>query len=170
MRRICLLALLPLLFLAGCARQGVIVQKTARPQPFYHSLGIEGSYAFILRDNAGRHYRQLVTPEVFASYAEGDHFNDLQPAPAPRLESDGKMMLSPSQPTAVPPRIPRVAKVQSAKPVKSLAKKKPLAKKRAVARKTRRARAKKIVRRKATPKVAQTIEVPILVAQIDRVR
>jgi hypothetical protein len=39
-------------------------------------------YAFLLKDNAGAVRRQMVTPEVFERYAEGDYFNDLQSGPA----------------------------------------------------------------------------------------
>ena len=66
-------------FLTSCAYEGVIVQKDARPLPFTHTAGIEGSYAFLLRDNSGTVRRQIVTPEVYNQYAVGEYFNDLQP-------------------------------------------------------------------------------------------
>ncbi len=71
--------LLALFLLTSCANEGVIVRKDAGPLPFYESLGVDGSYAFLLRDNAGSMHRQLVTPEVFERYAVGQYFNDLQP-------------------------------------------------------------------------------------------
>lgn len=80
------LSLLSAALLTGCAHEGVVVQKEASPLPFYHSLGVDGSYAFMLRDRAGVVRRQIVTPEVFANYALGDYFNDLQPGPT----RDGK--------------------------------------------------------------------------------
>ncbi len=84
------LSLLAISFLAGCANEGVIVEKNSAPQPFYHSLGIDGSYAFMLRDQAGTVRRQLVTPEVFERYAIGDYFNDLQPGLTTQRPSEGK--------------------------------------------------------------------------------
>jgi hypothetical protein len=65
--------------LTSCANEGVVVQKSALPFPFYHSLGMEGKYTFVLRDKAGTMRRQMVTPEVFERYAIGEYFNDLQP-------------------------------------------------------------------------------------------
>ena len=75
--------LLALFLLTSCANEGVIVRKDAGPLPFYESLGVDGSYAFLLRDNAGSVHRQLVTPEVFERYAVGQYFNDLQPVGTP---------------------------------------------------------------------------------------
>ncbi|MBA2271848.1 MAG: hypothetical protein H0W20_14825 [Chthoniobacterales bacterium] len=69
-------------FLTSCAYEGVIVQKDAQPLSLYHTAGVEGSYAFLLRDNAGTVRRQIVTPEVYNQYAIGEYFNDLQPATA----------------------------------------------------------------------------------------
>ena len=69
-------------FLTSCAYEGVIVQKDSQPLPFTHTEGIDGSYAFLLRDNAGTVRRQIVTPEVYNQYAIGEYFNDLQPATA----------------------------------------------------------------------------------------
>ncbi|MDQ3118360.1 MAG: hypothetical protein M3Q89_02115 [Verrucomicrobiota bacterium] len=67
------------LFLTGCANQGVVVQKETRPFPYYYSHGVEGIYTFLLRDKGGTIHRQMVTPDVFAQYAIGQYFNDLQP-------------------------------------------------------------------------------------------
>ena len=66
-------------FLTSCANEGVVVQKSALPFPFYHSLGMEGKYTFVLKDNTGAIRRQMVTQEVFERYAIGEYFNDLQP-------------------------------------------------------------------------------------------
>ncbi|MDQ6625620.1 MAG: hypothetical protein M3Y69_05695 [Verrucomicrobiota bacterium] len=75
-------ALLTLCALLGsCAYQGVVVDKSARELPFSETVGAPGSFAFMLRDSTGAVHRQLVTPEVFASYNVGDFFSDLQPAP-----------------------------------------------------------------------------------------
>ena len=73
--------LLPSLFLSSCAYEGVIVRKDSAPLPFYESVGVDGSYKLALRDSTGAVHSQLVTPEVFEGHAEGDYFNDLQPAP-----------------------------------------------------------------------------------------
>ena len=69
------------LFLASCAYEGVIVQKNSGPLPFYESIGVDGSYKLALRDSSGMVRSQLVTPEVFEGYTEGQYFNDLQPGP-----------------------------------------------------------------------------------------
>lgn len=67
--------------LGSCAYQGVVVDKTSRDLPFSETVGTPGSFAFMLRDSTGAVHRQLVTPEVYASYNVGDFFSDLQPAP-----------------------------------------------------------------------------------------
>jgi hypothetical protein len=74
-----IITILLALFLTSCANEGVIVRKDTGPLPFYESLGVDGSYAFLLRDSAGSVRRQLVTPDVFERYAVGQYFNDLQP-------------------------------------------------------------------------------------------
>jgi len=74
------------LLLGSCAYQGTIVQKDATPLPFEHSYGVDGSYAFLLRDTTGAVRRQTVTADVYNQYAVGEYFNDLQP----RRASDGK--------------------------------------------------------------------------------
>ena len=86
-------------FLSSCAHQGVIVDKTSREYPFSESIGVGGSFAFLLKDSTGAIHRQLVTPEVFARYEIGQYFNDLQPASAGQQQqlnqrSDGKTMLT----------------------------------------------------------------------------
>ncbi len=81
MRTLRVFFLLSAFSLIGCASHGVIVQKEARPHPFYISMGVEGMYAFILRDETGATHRQMVTPDVFGRYAIGDNFNDEQLAP-----------------------------------------------------------------------------------------
>lgn len=83
------LLLIAAMFLTSCAYQGVIVEKHSRAHPLYHSVGIEGVYTFVLRDQSGALHRQMVTPDVFEAYAEGDYFNDLQPA-APSRAGDFK--------------------------------------------------------------------------------
>lgn len=70
------------------AFDGVIVAKTAAPLPFYLSVGVDGSYKFLLRDRAGAIHSQLVTPEVFGAYRVGQYFNDL--AAPPPLSGFGK--------------------------------------------------------------------------------
>lgn len=80
MRFYSILGLFLPLFFAGCASEGVIVRKDSGPLPFYETIGVDGSYAFILRDRAGSMHRQLVSAEVFDRYAVGQYFNDQQPA------------------------------------------------------------------------------------------
>lgn len=86
MRFIVSLPAVAAMLLTSCAYQGVIVQKLSRPHPLYASVGIDGVYSFVLRDSGGALHRQMVTPEVFESYSEGQFFNDLQPPPAPAAE------------------------------------------------------------------------------------
>ncbi len=81
-----LLSPLCAVLLGSCAYQGTIVQKDTTPLPFEHSYGLDGSYAFMLRDSTGATRRQIVTAEVYNQYAVGEYFNDLQP----RRASDGK--------------------------------------------------------------------------------
>jgi hypothetical protein len=89
--------------LTSCAFQGTIVEKQSRPHPLYHSVGIEGVYTFVLRDNAGAVNRQMVTPEVFDQYAVGDYFNDLQ-APTNREEAKNTRTATPTEPgVTLPP-------------------------------------------------------------------
>ena len=66
---------------SSCAYEGVVVEKRFRPVPFSDSLGVDAMYNFHLRDNAGQVHSQMVTADIFASYATGDYFNDLQPPP-----------------------------------------------------------------------------------------
>lgn len=68
--------------MASCAYEGVIVRKDSSPLPLYESVGVDGSYKLALRDRTGAVRSQLVTPEVFEGYAEGEYFNDLQSAPS----------------------------------------------------------------------------------------
>lgn len=90
-------------FLTSCAHEGVIVRKDSTAQPFYQSVGVDGSYSFMLRDNAGSIHRQLVTPEVFERYALGQYFNDLQPATTGAERSgDKEMKTASTAPSARP--------------------------------------------------------------------
>lgn len=86
------------LLCAGCAYDGTIVRKESRILPFSESLGIDAIYKFELRDRAGQLHWQMVTPEVFASYAQGDYFNDLQIP---------ERLLEPTAPDSTLPRVPR---------------------------------------------------------------
>jgi hypothetical protein len=86
------LLLTVILALTGCAYEGTVVRKDFRLVPFSESLGIVAIYKFELRDKSGQIHTQMVTPEVFATYAVGDYFNDLQipgraALPAPPEES-----------------------------------------------------------------------------------
>lgn len=101
--------------LFGCAYEGVIVQKESNELPLYHSLGVDGSYRFSLRDSAGVLHRQIVTPEVFARYEIGDHFNDLQPG-GMRSDtmSDSKVVKTAMKTPAAASRTARIARVRKA--------------------------------------------------------
>jgi hypothetical protein len=114
------LALFPLaMLLAGCACEGVVVEKRSRPLPDSSMIGTEGDcsfafrgptgtsrppttvptpqfwtrtngiYTFLLRDRQGTVRSQMVTAEVFARYRVGDYFNDQQ---LPPETSDSKDM------------------------------------------------------------------------------
>lgn len=80
------------LVFASCANEGVVVRKDSGPLPFYDSLGVDGSYKLALRDSTGAVHSQLVTPQVFEDYAEGDYFNDLQPPASADASSANKGM------------------------------------------------------------------------------
>lgn len=154
-------------FLLACAQQGVIVEKQTSPQPFYQSVGVDGSYAFLLRDSAGAVHRQLVTPEVFERYAVGEFFNDLQPLPAVR-GFDGKGM-QPAAPPAVnpgpvmPKPIVKVSTKAKNKRVattkksgrKNVAVRKKTFRKKVSHRKVRHSRAKRIARLHHWPRIAK---------------
>lgn len=114
MRLSILLCFVAILLSTGCAYEGVIVQKNATESPFYESVGIDGSYSFMLRDSAGVVRRQLVTPQVYVRYEVGEYFNDLQPGPALRdPKSDGKTMM---RTAAAKKKAPQVAQIRSRKP------------------------------------------------------
>lgn len=76
--------LISLALLTGCANQGTVVEKRARPNPFTYSAGIDAVFSFLLRDQQGNVHSQMVTEEVFQRYELGDYFNDQQPPPAQR--------------------------------------------------------------------------------------
>lgn len=98
------LFLLPLcaVLLGSCAYQGTIVQKDATPLPFEYSYGLDGSYAFLLRDNSGAVRRQVVTADVYNQYSVGEYFNDLQP----RRVNDGKSYDGKTVLTAMMSKVP----------------------------------------------------------------
>ena len=164
--------LLPIFSLAfatcfiGCAQQGVIVQKDSGPHPLYHSIGVDGSYAFLLRDNAGAVHRQLVTPEVFERYAVGEFFNDLQPAPAPREMSDSKSVVTAMQPPTAAPVLAGTKKITKSKQIAS--RKHPTRKR--VVRRHKNPRSNKIARKQPAPRVAQVSEQPLLLVSVGRCR
>ena len=111
MRLIVSLLLTGTLFLTSCANQGVIVQKESRPHPFYESVGIEGVYTFMLRDDAGVIHRQMVTPEVYERYAIGERFNDEQPTPAVNDTSEPKaVQVATHRPTFAVGKLARATK------------------------------------------------------------
>ena len=92
-------------FLSGCAYEGVVVEKSHQPFPMYLSHGVEGKYAFIVRDKAGTLHRQLVTPDVFERYAIGQYFNDQETGAASSIDESKAvqsqtMTASKSQPTS----------------------------------------------------------------------
>ena len=106
--------------LGSCAYQGVVVDKSARELPFSETVGTPGSFAFMLRDSTGAVHRQLVTPEVFASYNVGDFFNDLQPAPTQHGNAaEDKVVLTASR--SMPQQHRAIVKVHSPKATAKLA-------------------------------------------------
>lgn len=108
------------MLLAGCAFEGVVVEKRSRPLPDASMIGTEGVYSFafrgptgtscppitvptpqfwtgtngmytfLLRDQQGTVHSQMVTAEVFARYRVGDYFNDQQAPPVHSDSKDGK--------------------------------------------------------------------------------
>ena len=97
--------------LGSCAYQGTIVQKDATPLPFSHSYGLDGSYAFLLRDNTGAVRRQVVSADVYNQYAVGEYFNDLEP----RRASDGKSFDGKTVMTAMMTKVTKSRAVATAK-------------------------------------------------------
>lgn len=167
MRPLLLIALTSLFL--GCANEGVVVDKTAEPQPFYHSLGVEGSYALLLRDHSGSVHRQLVTPEVYERYAVGQYFNDLQPASANPMPADSKSM------AIDPARAPAPATLASTKKhshsrIAQLAKHRAKIQRHLTRRHLRRNAAKRVALVQSAPKIAQTKPERALFATIARCR
>ena len=132
MRFIVSLAVIPALLLTSCAYQGTIVQKESRPHPLYHSVGIESVDSFVLRDQAGTVHRQMVTPDVFEQYAEGEYFNDLQP---PTGQANDHKAVRTATATAVK-AAPRIASIDREE-VGPIAKSKQVASKTKAAQRTR---------------------------------
>ena len=58
------------------AVRGVVVNKTFRPTPLSHSLGVDGIYRLELRGEDKKVRRQMVTKEVFLAYEIGDKFDE----------------------------------------------------------------------------------------------
>ena len=95
--------------LIACAYQGTIVEKAGRFLPFAHSLGIDASFKFALRDHLGRVRWQLVSAKVFNSYRVGDYFDDESPMPPRhrRCSTNGKEVLYPPVHEIIPISVPR---------------------------------------------------------------
>ena len=104
-----LLAPLCVVLLGSCAYQGTIVQKDATPHALVLSYGIDGSYAFLLRDSTGSVRRQTVTPDVYNQYAIGDYFNDLEL----RRGSDRKSLDSKNVMTAMMSKVTKTRQIAS---------------------------------------------------------
>lgn len=148
--------------LAGCAHEGVVVQKDTSPSPFYHSLGIDGSYAFLLRDKTGVVRRQLVTPEVFADYRIGDYFNDPQPVSIrDGKSSDGKTVMTAARKS---PTLSRTASARKTTKSRPLASKVREPKKNVARRMATSARTKKDVRIAQVHRIAK----PAAAARVSR--
>ena len=111
------------LLLGSCAYQGTIVEKDATPLPFEQSYGLEGSYAFLLRDNAGTVRRQIVTAEVYHQYAVGEYFNDLEPRRVHDGKTfDGKTVLTAMMSKVTPRRTANARKAEQKRQVAKAAK------------------------------------------------
>ena len=108
MRFSLLASVLVAMLLAGCALEGVVVEKCSRPLPDGSMIGTEGAYSFsfrgptgisrppitvpapqlwtqtngvytfLLRDQPGSVHSQMVTAVVFDRYRVGDSFDDRQ--------------------------------------------------------------------------------------------
>ena len=113
--------------LAGCALEGVVVEKHSRPLPDASMIGTEGAYSFafrgptgtsrppitvpvpqlwtqnngiytfLLRDQAGSAHSQMVTAEAFARSRVGDSFDDRQ-CPLKTADSKDKTITAVSDP------------------------------------------------------------------------
>lgn len=169
MRTTLLICLIAATLLVGCAYEGVIVQKNSAPQPFYESIGIDSSYAFLLRDRAGAMHRQLVTPEVFERYAVGDYFNDLQPAPARKEMVDGKTMrMATHSPAATTRRVAKVRKTSKSTRITTARKHK--TRKHTARRSRHRAPVSKVAHVQQAPQITQTKQAEILLVRVVRCR
>ena len=72
-------------FLSGGNVHGVVVNKTFKPLPGAHSLGVNGIYRLELREAGQTVHRQMVSRTVFLAYEIGDEFDDrVAPAEARR--------------------------------------------------------------------------------------
>ncbi len=82
------------------APRGVVVNKTFRPTPFSHSLGMDGTYRLELRGQEKNVRRQMVTREIFLAYEIGGEF-DQHATPAAfklaRLAATAKATLAPKR-------------------------------------------------------------------------
>lgn len=66
-------------FLGGGSIHGVVVNKTFKPLPVAHSLGMDGIYRLELREADQTVHRQMVSRAVFLAYEIGDEFDDRVP-------------------------------------------------------------------------------------------
>ncbi|MEO5721648.1 MAG: hypothetical protein ABIR71_09285 [Chthoniobacterales bacterium] len=178
MRPPLLICLIVSTFLVGCVYEGTIVEKHTNPLPLHHSVGVDGSYSFILRDQAGTTHRQIVTPEVFERYTLGDYFNDLQPVPA------GKDYPKAIQSAAATPTANRLVarKTIASKPAVAKVKKKATKSKRITVQKQkarkkhlalrnkRRAPVTKVARPQQVAQTAQIREADMLLVSVVRCR
>lgn len=58
------------------AARGMVVNKTFRPTPLSHSLGVDGIYRLELRGADKKVRRQMVTKEIYLAYEIGDAFDE----------------------------------------------------------------------------------------------
>ncbi len=75
-------------FLSGGNVHGVVVNKTFKPIPGAHSLGVDGIYRLELCESDRTVRRQMVSRAVFQAYEIGDEFDDrVAPEEARRLNT-----------------------------------------------------------------------------------
>ncbi len=75
-------------FLSGGNVHGVVVNKTFKPLPGAHSLGVDGIYRLELREADQTVHRQMVPRAIFQTYEIGDEFDDrVAPEEARRLNA-----------------------------------------------------------------------------------
>lgn len=102
------------------AARGVVLNKTFRPTPLSHSLGVDGIYRLELRGPDKKVRRQMVTREIYLAYEIGDAFDEqaklVKHAPAKDVRLAASTSSTPTEnpPVAAPAKTESLADVLAA--------------------------------------------------------